>query len=205
MTKHSGFSLIELVIVVVVLGILAVTALPRFLDVTEEAKNASVEGVAGGFATGVSLTRAQWEAVGRSKEAAKNVVIYDGTKLYLTTPTNTEMTAGTVSPGYPMTNQNEDVTPASLTPAKCESIWNSILQNPPRIASSFSDVSGQGDFYKFYVTTTNGGTDTSCLFYLVNSLDKGSDGLYTDPGSDTGKFKNFTYKPATGQVAANIN
>jgi MSHA pilin protein MshB len=205
MNKHSGFSLIELVIVVVVLGILAVTALPRFLDVTEEAKNASVEGVAGGFATGVSLTRAQWEAIGRSKEAAKNVVIYDGTKLYLTTPTAAEITAGTVSPGYPMTNQNEDVTPSSLTSAKCESIWNSILQNPPRIASSFGNVSGQGDFYKFYVTTTNSGTDTSCLFYLVNSLDKGSDGLYVDPGSDTGKFKNFTYKPATGQVAANIN
>ena len=39
MTQVRGFSLIELVIVIVVLGILAVTALPRFLDVTEEAKN----------------------------------------------------------------------------------------------------------------------------------------------------------------------
>ena len=66
MTQVRGFSLIELVIVIVVLGILAVTALPRFLDVTEEAKNASVEGVSGGFATGVLLVRAQWEAKGRS-------------------------------------------------------------------------------------------------------------------------------------------
>ena len=40
----AGFSLIELVIVIVILGILAVTALPRFLDVTDEAKKASVEG-----------------------------------------------------------------------------------------------------------------------------------------------------------------
>lgn len=53
----AGFSLIELVIVIVILGILAVTALPRFLDVTDEAKKASVEGVSGGFATGVSLVR----------------------------------------------------------------------------------------------------------------------------------------------------
>ena len=48
MKNSSGFTLIELVIVIVILGILAVTALPRYLDVTEEAKNASVEGVAGG-------------------------------------------------------------------------------------------------------------------------------------------------------------
>ncbi len=52
--RSAGFSLIELVIVIVILGILAVTALPRFLDVTDEAKKASVEGVSGGFATGVS-------------------------------------------------------------------------------------------------------------------------------------------------------
>ena len=42
--RAAGFSLIELVIVIVILGILAVTALPRFLDVTDEAKKASVEG-----------------------------------------------------------------------------------------------------------------------------------------------------------------
>jgi MSHA pilin protein MshB len=36
--NQKGFSLVELVIVIVVVGLLAVAALPRFLDVTDEAK-----------------------------------------------------------------------------------------------------------------------------------------------------------------------
>ena len=61
MKKQSGFTLIELVVVVVILGFLAVTAIPKFIDLTEQAKQANIEGMAGGFATAVSLTRAQWE------------------------------------------------------------------------------------------------------------------------------------------------
>ena len=44
--NQKGFSLVELVIVIVVVGLLAVAALPRFLDVTDEAKKSSIEGVA---------------------------------------------------------------------------------------------------------------------------------------------------------------
>ena len=65
---QRGFSLIELVIVVVILGLLAATALPRFLDVTDDAEDATVEGVSGGYATGVGLIRAQWEIEGRPSE-----------------------------------------------------------------------------------------------------------------------------------------
>ena len=36
-----GFSLVELVVVIVVVGLLAAAALPRFLDVTDEAKKAT--------------------------------------------------------------------------------------------------------------------------------------------------------------------
>ena len=41
MRKQSGFTLIELVIVVVILGFLAVTAIPKFLDLTDQAKQAN--------------------------------------------------------------------------------------------------------------------------------------------------------------------
>ncbi|MGC9491222.1 type II secretion system protein [Vibrio genomosp. F10] len=47
MKRQGGFTLIELVVVIVILGILAVTAAPRFLNIQDDARNATLEGLAG--------------------------------------------------------------------------------------------------------------------------------------------------------------
>ena len=57
--QQSGFTLVELVIVIVILGLLAATALPRFINITADARIASVQGVAGGLRSAASLARAQ--------------------------------------------------------------------------------------------------------------------------------------------------
>lgn len=55
LNKQQGFTLVELIIVIVILGILAVTAAPRFLNFQGDARESVVQGVAGAARAAVSL------------------------------------------------------------------------------------------------------------------------------------------------------
>ena len=52
--KKSGFTLVELVIVIVVLGILAAVAIPKFFDFTTDAKEAACKGSLGGTRSAIA-------------------------------------------------------------------------------------------------------------------------------------------------------
>ena len=65
MKRQGGFTLIELVVVIVILGILAVTAAPRFLNLQDDARTASLQGLKGAIdgAAGITYGKAAVEGV----------------------------------------------------------------------------------------------------------------------------------------------
>ncbi|MEE3306160.1 MAG: prepilin-type N-terminal cleavage/methylation domain-containing protein, partial [Pseudomonadota bacterium] len=54
-STQQGFTLIELIIVIVLLGILAVTAAPKFLNLQDDARDATLEGIKASLQTSASV------------------------------------------------------------------------------------------------------------------------------------------------------
>ena len=160
---QTGFTFIELVIVIILLGLLAATALPRYLSVTDDAQIAALEGVAGGFSTAVAIAHAQWAADGNSRGAPttaadKIQINLDGKVIYMNEngwPANTD--AGT------------DASEDSQTAAECQQVWNSILQSAPSSTTNSNDRANA----KFFISLVDGNPD-SCRYELILNSDPGA-------------------------------
>jgi MSHA pilin protein MshB len=62
--KQRAFTLVELVMVIVILGILAAIAVPRFLNLTGDAAQAARDGTRGALNTALQMVRSRWIAQG---------------------------------------------------------------------------------------------------------------------------------------------
>ncbi len=73
MKRQGGFTLIELVVVIVILGILAVTAAPRFLNLQDDARAASLQGLKGAIDGAAGIVYGKAAIEGKEASAAASV------------------------------------------------------------------------------------------------------------------------------------
>jgi len=74
--KQAGFTLIELVVVIVILGILAATAAPKFIDLTGDAKKSVIEGMQGSVNSAMNMVHAK--AIVSNETASTGEVVING-------------------------------------------------------------------------------------------------------------------------------
>lgn len=118
--RESGFTIIELIVVIALLGILSAVALPRFINVTAQAHDAAVEGAGAGLATGIALLKAQAVADGVLGQAAD--VNFDGSDMRVN---SSGFTIGKAGPATKMASADN-----------CVEIWDGVLQGSGPVAAT---------------------------------------------------------------------
>lgn len=75
--RKQGFTMIELIVVIVILGVLAATALPKFIDMNSDAKAAALKGVVGAAASAMTINYSGCAVAQHTPAAGKCVKVDD--------------------------------------------------------------------------------------------------------------------------------
>lgn len=113
---NGGFTLIELVVVIVILGILAAVAVPKFFDLSGEAGRASAQATAGAISSSASINYAKVKA-GTTAGSGGTIAVVSGTATCATL--NGLLAGGALPADITWTNSGATITCTNAMSSSC--------------------------------------------------------------------------------------
>jgi len=145
MKQQKGFTLIELIFVIVILGILAAAALPRFVDLTTDARQSALEGMSGSIRSAVAMSHA--DAIVKEQTGPTGAITVEGQTIALVNGyPNSASVMNLIgdSTGYAEVAGTGTVAinNGAATVADCRIVYtDAVAGNPPAIVLSATDCS----------------------------------------------------------------